>query len=490
MFSWGHIEHCLVPLPPPPPSFCIDHYRSGKYKPNHREYGWVQFRLCYYFFASSFAFSWCRHFPGIASSFIVSSPRPIFWPKYKNLPSHRRNGEHRAAKAHQKKGKQKRHPMDHGMKINIWIPGYLRGEAIFCFEYVPLRTYWAKFRAVCVRMCVWVFLNIVFVWWSQILKTKFRKNWGKTKAPKFQSRNVKRKMKTPQKTVVWYVWSSCFAPRAPCESPRNQHWKWFSQKKTIFDPGFWRIHKGRGGKTGRPDAATDHFLGGFHFPFDISALKFRCFNFPRFFPNLVLGIWPHQTKTIFRETRAHTHIYLPEPVSICPERSTFKTKIASSCINSEIEILIFIQCPSDPFFILFFCAPLRSCAHHFFDPEVIFLYFSQEIGEGDAIIKEETIPEKWGHHEKAEDDAKKKNTKGIKWRRISDDYISIYPTPSGLCKARGWRGEGCKAMLSVAKSVHPMIFVSPLLPIHSFFGGEFCGLLCTQIGHIAGQNMR
>ena len=58
---------------------------------------------------------------------------------------------------------------------------------------------------------------------------------------------------------------------------------------------------------------------------------------------------------------------------------------------------------------------------------------------------------------------KENNTNGIEPSHMSDDYVSIYPTYSVfLCvdaKARGWRGEGRKAMLSVAKSVYPAIFL-------------------------------
>ena len=53
-------------------------------------------------------------------------------------------------------------------------------------------------------------------------------------------------------------------------------------------PDSKRFTRGAGGKTRRPDVADDHFLGGFHFPFDISAIKFSAsFFFGFFFENLV-----------------------------------------------------------------------------------------------------------------------------------------------------------------------------------------------------------
>ena len=87
---------------------------------------------------------------------------------------------------------------------------------------------------------------------------------------------------------------------------------------------------------------------------------------------------------------------------------------------------------------------MRSCAHHFFDPEVIFLYFSQEIGEGDAIIKEETIPEKWGHHEKAEDDAKKKTQKELNGDVYPMITFLFTRPPAAYAKLGGGGGRGAR----------------------------------------------
>ena len=87
----------------------------------------------------------------------------------------------------------------------------------------------------------------------------------------------------------------------------------------------------------------------------ISALKFRCFNFPQFFSKFGLeNLAPPDKNDIQGDALTLTHIYLPEPVLICPERSTLKTKIVSSCINSEIEILIFIPLSIGCLFYSFF----------------------------------------------------------------------------------------------------------------------------------------
>ena len=166
-----------------------------------------------------------------------------------------------------------------------------------------------------------------------------------------------------------------FSPPRPLwinlKSGTKMHFSFGNLLPVLDSKGFTR---GAGGKTRRPDVTNDHFLGGFHFPFDISALEFRSFYWSWFFSKFVFENLASLDKNdIQGDTHSHTYTNPWASPIMSPTEHIQNQNCLASHILGDIDIDFHSNIHRMSFFSSFFLfAPLRSCAHHVLDPKVNF----------------------------------------------------------------------------------------------------------------------